>query len=486
MAKVEFPSLLCFLETAALRARQSDSSFGGGMTEHLANPEDETLDHDRIEAVLRAVEAGDSAAVNALLDPLHAADIADLLEQIGGADRRALLALWSHEIDGEILSEISESIREEVVDSLPRDVLAEAVRDLETDDVVDLLEDLEQPQQDLILEALEDADRVAVEQAMAYPEYSAGRLMQRETVVAPEHWTVGEAIDFLRKADHLPDQFYHVILVDPRMHPVGYATLGRILSSGRDARLGDIVEDSFRTIEATDEEADVAYIFNQYHLISCPVVDSGGRLVGVITIDDAMNVLDEEHEEDMLRLAGVGDEADVSDGAFATMKQRLPWLVVNLFTASLSAIVISQFQATLSTLVILAALMPIVASTGGIAGTQSLAVAVRALATRDLTRANAGRVVLRELGAGVLNGLGLAVILGIAGVLIFGDWHLGLVLGLAMIVNQIVAALGGVLVPLTLERMGLDPALASGTFVTTLTDVMGFFAFLGLASVVLI
>jgi magnesium transporter len=352
--------------------------------------------------------------------------------------------------------------------------------------VVDLLEDLEQPQQDRVLEALEDADRVAVEQAMGYPEYSAGRLMQRETVVAPEHWTVGEAIDFLRKADHLPDQFYHVILVDPRMQPVGYATLGRILSSGRDARLRDIVEDSFRTIEATDPEADVAYIFNQYHLISCPVVDAGGRLVGVITIDDAMNVLDEEHQEDMLRLAGVGDEADVSDGAFATMKQRLPWLVVNLFTASLSAIVISQFAATLSTLVILAALMPIVASTGGIAGTQSLAVAVRALATRDLTRANAGRVVRRELGAGVLNGLGLAVILGIAGVLIFGDWHLGLVLGLAMIVNQIVAALGGVLVPLTLERMGLDPALASGTFVTTLTDVMGFFAFLGLASVVLI
>jgi magnesium transporter len=456
------------------------------MTEHLANPEDETLDQDRIEAVLRAVEAGDSAAVNVLLDPLHAADIADLLEQIGGADRRALLALWSHEIDGEILSEISDAIREEVVDSLPRDVLAEAVRDLETDDVVDLLEDLEQPQQDRVLEALEDADRVAVEQAMGYPEYSAGRLMQRETVVAPEHWTVGEAIDFLRKADHLPDQFYHVILVDPRMQPVGYATLGRILSSGRDARLRDIVEDSFRTIEATDPEADVAYIFNQYHLISCPVVDAGGRLVGVITIDDAMNVLDEEHQEDMLRLAGVGDEADVSDGAFATMKQRLPWLVVNLFTASLSAIVISQFAATLSTLVILAALMPIVASTGGIAGTQSLAVAVRALATRDLTRANAGRVVRRELGAGVLNGLGLAVILGIAGVLIFGDWHLGLVLGLAMIVNQIVAALGGVLVPLTLERMGLDPALASGTFVTTLTDVMGFFAFLGLASVVLI
>lgn len=455
------------------------------MAENLAEAEDDALDQSRIDAVLAAVEAEDRAAIDALMEPLHAADIADLLEQIGAADRRALLELWSHEIDGDILTEISEAIREEVIDSLPPEVLAEAVRDLESDDVVDLLEDLEQPQQDMILDALEDADRVAVEQALAYPEQSAGRLMQRETVVAPEHWTVGEAIDFLRQAEHLPDQFYHVILVDPRMQPVGYATLGRILSSGREVRLRTIVEDSFRTIEATDDEADVAYIFNQYHLISCPVVDAGGRLVGVITIDDAMNVLDEEHEEDMLRLAGVGDEASVSDGAFATMKQRLPWLVVNLFTASLSAIVISQFQETLTTLVILAALMPIVASTGGIAGTQSLAVAVRALATRDLTQANARRVVLRELGAGLLNGLGLAVILGLAGVLIFGDWHLGMVLGLAMIVNQIVAALGGVLVPLTLERFGLDPALASGTFVTTLTDVMGFFAFLGLATVML-
>jgi magnesium transporter len=251
-------------------------------------------------------------------------------------------------------------------------------------------------------------------------------------------------------------------------------------------RLRDIIEESFRTVQATDEEADVAYIFNQYHLISCPVVDRGGRLVGVITIDDAMAVLDEEHEEDMLRLAGVGDESSLSDGAFATARQRLPWLVINLATASLSALVISGFEATIVQIVALAALMPIVASTGGIAGTQSLAVAVRALATRDLTQANARRVVLRELGAGLLNGVGLALILGLAGALIFGNRDIGLVLAGAMVVNQIVAALGGVLVPLTMDRMGLDPALASGTFVTTLTDVMGFFAFLGLATLVLI
>jgi magnesium transporter len=455
------------------------------MTEHLADPDDETLDQARIDAVLAAVEAKDRVALDGLLEPLHAADIADLLEQIGGADRRALLRLWSHEIDGDILSEISDSIREEVIDSLPRDVLVEAVRDLETDDVVDLLEDLEQAQQDVVLGALTDADRVAVEQAMGFPEGSAGRLMQRETVVAPDHWTVGEAIDFLRKSEHLPDQFYHVILVDPRMKPVGYATLGRILSSARDVRLSAIVEDSFRTIEAGDDEADVAYMFNQYHLISCPVVDAGGRLVGVITIDDAMNVLDEEHEEDMLRLAGVGDEAAITDGIWDTVKSRLPWLAISLVTANMAALVVAQFEAVIAKVVVLAALMPVVAAMGGNAATQSLTVAVRALATRDLTGANAFRVVRRELAVGLLNGTLFALVMGFAAWGLFGAPVLGAVIGLALIVTLIVAALAGVLVPLLLNRLGFDPALSSGTFVITMTDVIGFFAFLGLATVML-
>ncbi len=456
------------------------------MADFSTDRDEVEMDDARVEAILDAVETGDAPRLTALLDPHHAADVADLLEQISTADRNALLALWSVGFDGDVLSELDDAIREDVIDVLPAHVVVEAMRELESDDVVDILEDLEAPAQGKILQALALADRMAVEQSLALPEYSAGRLMQREVVVVPEDWLVGTTIDHLREADHLPDQFYHVILVDEMMRPQGYVTLGRLLSSRREVRLDEILEDSFRTVEVTDPEADVAYIFNQYHLISCPVVDDTGRLVGVITIDDAMNVLDEEHEEDMLRLAGVGDEASLSDGAFETMRQRLPWLVINLFTASLSALVITQFQGTISALVALAALMPIVASTGGIAGTQTLAVAVRALATRNLTRANARRVVLRELGAGVLNGLGLALILGFAAWGIFGDLKLGLVLGMAMIVNQIVAALGGVMVPLTLERMGLDPALASGTFVTTLTDVMGFFAFLGLASLVLI
>ncbi len=456
------------------------------MAEPLIPMDEDGLDFRRVTAIIDAVDARDAARIATLMEPLHAADIADLLEQISAQDRNALLGLWSEGIDGEVLSEIDEAIREDVIAALPRAVITEAMRELDSDDVVDILEDLDGPQQGLILDALEDADRVAVQQALSYPEGSAGRLMQREVVVAPADWTVGETIDFLRISATLPDQFYHVILIDPLMRPKGYVTLGRLLSSRREVHLRDILEDSFRTIEATEPEADVAYTFNQYHLISTPVVDASGRLVGVITIDDAMNVLDEEHEEDMLRLAGVGDDSSLSDGAFATARQRLPWLVVNLFTASLSALVITAFQGTIATLVALAALMPIVASTGGIAGTQSLAVAVRALATRSLTSANARRVVLRELGAGVLNGLGLAIILGVAGYVVFGDLRLGLVLGMAMIVNQVVAALGGVLVPLTMSRLGLDPALASGTFVTTLTDVMGFFAFLGLATLVLI
>ncbi len=444
------------------------------------------LDTKRVHLILDAIDASDTARLNDLLEPLHAADIADLLEQISSAERRDFLRLWSGEIDGEILSEIDESIREEVIEALSPQVLADAIRELDTDDVVDILEDLEEPQQAIILSALASVDRVAVEQAMSYPEASAGRLMQREVVVAPEHWTVGEAIDHLRGAEWLPDQFYHVILVDPRMKPSAFVTLGRMLSSRRDVKLRDIVEDSFRTVKATAEESDVAYIFNQYHLISCPVVDESDRLVGVITIDDAMNVLDEEHEEDMLRLAGVGDESSISDRVMETTRQRLPWLFINLLTAMLASAVIAQFEATIVKIVALAVLMPIVASMGGNAGTQSLTVAVRALATRDLTGSNVWRVIRRETIVGLVNGLFFASIMGVVSWLWFADPLLGLVIGMAMVVNLLVAGMTGILVPVLMDKAGVDPALASGTFVTTVTDVVGFFSFLGFAGIILL
>jgi magnesium transporter len=445
-----------------------------------------TLDPRRVEAILAAVSAADHDMVEALMDPLHAADIADLLEQIGPEDRQALLGLWSRGIDGEILTEIDESIREEVIDALPREVLTDAVRELDSDDVVDLIEDLGEPRQEMILDALAGPDRAAVERSLAYPEGSAGRLMQREIVAGPGHWTVGEAIDFLRAATDLPEQFYHLILVDPAHRPTGYVTLGKLLSSRRDTALRAITEDSFRTIGVMADEGDVAYAFNQYHLISAPVVDEHDRLVGVITIDDAMAVLDEEHEEDVLMLAGVGGDSAISDGVAETVRQRTPWLFVNLLTANLSAFVISRFAGTIEAVVALAALMPIVASMGGNAGTQSLTVAVRALATRDLTGANAARVIRREAAVGAVNGLIFALVMGGAGYLIFGSWPIALVLGAALVFNLLVAALAGILVPLALDRLDLDPALASGTFVTTMTDVFGFLAFLGLATLVLL
>ncbi|MBL4768718.1 MAG: magnesium transporter [Rhodobacteraceae bacterium] len=443
------------------------------------------LDRSTVAAILAAVDGNNRDQLVALMEPLHAADIADLLEQINVADRTRLIEIYGHEFDGEILTELEESVREDILDTLHPQVLADAVRELESDDVVDLIEDLDEPLQEAILNALKDSDRVAVEQAMSYPENAAGRLMQREVVMAPEHWTVGQAIDLLRNSEDLPEQFYHVVLVDPRLHPVANVTLGKLMGARRDVALMDLAEEVFQVIPAEQDEGDVAYAFNQYHLISAPVVDIDGRLVGVITIDDAMVVLDEEHEEDILRLAGVGESA-LSDGVLETSKRRLPWLAVNLLTAILASLVIMQFEDSIAKLVSLAILMPIVASMGGNAGTQSLTVAVRALATKNLTNANVWRVIRREVLVGLVNGVVFAVVMGGIGMWWFDSPLLGAVIAVALVINMITAGLAGTVIPVLLERMDVDPALASGTFVTTVTDVVGFLAFLGLASLVLI
>ena len=449
--------------------------------------EDEVYELSRrdVGAVLEAVEAGARDELISLMEPMHAADIADLLEQISSADRYALIELYGVEFDGEILSELDESIREDVISALRPEVLAEAVRELESDDVVDLLEDLEQPQQDAIFSALDDADAMVARQALSYPEDSAGRMMQREVVAAPEHWSVGDVIDFMRSSEDLPEQFYHVVLVDPRMHPVGNVTLGRIMGAPRKQPLSDLTEEVFQIIPVDQDEGDVAYAFNQYHLISAPVVDDEGRLVGVITIDDAMVVLDEEHEEDILRLAGVG-EGSLTDRVISTTKRRFPWLAVNLVTAVLASLVIAQFEGVISDFVALAVLMPIVASMGGNAGTQSLTVAVRAIATKDLTGSNVWRVIRREVLVGAVNGAIFALVMGVVCLLWFSSATLGLVIASAMVINLVVAGFAGTVIPVALEKAGVDPALASGAFVTTVTDVVGFFAFLGLAALVLV
>ncbi|PJI84990.1 magnesium transporter [Yoonia maricola] len=431
--------------------------------------------------VLDAVGRGDGTYLSDVLDPMHAADVAHLLEQIDARDRRALLVAWPGGLEGEILSELDEELREEVIEQLAPSELADAVRDLESDDVVDLVEYLDDAQQEAVLDALDASDRVVVEQALTYPEESAGRHMQSELVRAPEHWTVGEAIDYLRSDVVLPEQFYHIILVDPRLKATGYVTLGRILSHPRDTPLRDLTEDTFRTFHVAQDVEEVAQAINHYHMITAPVIDDDERIVGVITIDDAMAFLEEEAEEDILRLAGIS-EGSLSDRVIATTKRRFPWLAVNLVTAIFASLVISLFEETIAGLVALAVLMPIVASMGGNAGTQSLTVAVRALATRDLTTANVWRVIKREVLVGLINGLIFAVVMGVVGVVWFGSPMLGVVIAVAMVINMVVAGLAGTVIPVVLEKLGVDPALASGAFVTTVTDVVGFFAFLGLAA----
>jgi magnesium transporter len=453
-------------------------------TAEVGTPDD-ALTPELVQDVLDAVEAGDHDRLVALLEPLHEADVADLLEQISRPERKALVALWGKELDGWVLSELEEGVRDEVVAELPDDVLAAAVQELETDDVVYLAEDMDAPQQERILRALDEVDRAAVEASLKYGEDSAGRLMQREVVVAPEHWAVGDAIDFMRAEEWLPESFYDIVVVDPHMHPIGMVALGRLMGAARTSKLRELMDEDFRTLRVDQSQEDVAYVFNKYHLTSAPVVDADGRLVGVITIDDAMEALEEEAEEDIRRLAGVGDE-ELSDGVFEIALGRWPWLAVNLGAAILAATVIAQFTEAIRAFVALAVLMPIVASMGGNAGTQALTVTVRAIATRSLGSANVRRFVLREGLVGLCNGLAFAAAIGLIAGLFFQDVRLGGVIAAAMIGNLAVAGFAGALIPIGLEKLGVDPALASGTFVTTTTDVFGFFAFLGLATLLLV
>lgn len=459
------------------------------MADNLQEPQQNedvyALNAATVDAILAALEVGARDRLLEFLGHMHPADVADLLEQIEQPKRIRMIQMWGADIDPEVLSELEEGVRDDVLQTLTADQLGAAVQELDTDDMVYLVEDLEDAEKEELLDQLDDADRVAVEQSLTYPEYSAGRLMQREMVTAPAHWSVGDVIDFMRASDDLPEQFYDIIVVDPAMRPIGEVRLGRVMAHPRSVLLEHLMEKKLRTIPVDQSQEDVAYAFNQYHMIQAPVVNADGRLVGIITMDDAMDVLEDEAEEDMRLLAGVGDE-EISDTTWEIARQRFPWLLVNLITAILASVVISLFSATIEAVVALAVLMPIVASMGGNGATQTLTVAVRAIATRDLTGSNAMRVVRRELVAGTLNGIAFAAIIAVVGIVWFGSPMLGLVLAIAMIGNMAVAGLAGIIVPLTLDKVGADPALASGTFVTTVTDVVGFMLFLGLASVLLL
>jgi magnesium transporter len=435
--------------------------------------------------IAQALDDGNEDAVESLVEPLHYAEIANLLEQLRPEMRRRLVEHQRPDFDPEILPELDENVRNEVAEILGTNTLSAAISMLESDDALSLLETLEAGKRESVMEALPPSIRAALTEGLNFPEDSAGRLMQRGFVAVPAFWTVGETIDFLRDSIDLPNDFYDVFIVDPGHRPVGTVTLSRILRSKRPVRMNEIMQPEILSVPVTMDQEEVAYIFAQHDLVSAPVIDDGGCLIGVIMVDDVVDVIHEEAEEDFMRLGGVREDdlyADVLD----TGRSRFSWLFVNLGTALLASIVIGFFQATIEQIVMLAVLMPIAASMGGNAGTQTLTVVVRAIAMKEITGANAYRVLSKEVLVGIFNGLLFAVIIGAAAWFWTGSLPIGLVMAAAIIVTMIIAGLAGTAIPLGLSRTGVDPAVASGVFLTTITDVVAFCAFLGLASLFLI
>jgi magnesium transporter len=412
---------------------------------------------------------------------LHQSEIGDLLEALLPDQRRALVELMGEDFDFTALTEVDEAIRLDIVENLPNAQIAQAVQQLDSDDAVYILEDLDEADQDEILAQLPFTERIRLRRSLDYPEESAGRRMQTEFVAVPPFWTVGQTIDYMREDRNLPDRFSQIFVIDPTFRLVGAVDLDRILRTQRTVRIEDVMHETRHAIPATMDQEEAAQVFEQYDLLSAAVVDENERLVGVLTIDDVVDVIQEEAEEDLLRLGGVGDE-ELSDKVLATSRSRVPWLLINLVMAFLAASVISLFDATIEQIVALAILMPIVAGMGGNAGSQTMTVTVRALATRDIDIYNSGRIIRREMAVGLINGAIFATLIGAVAGFWFQSAEIGAIIAAAMVVNMFTAALAGILVPLLLDRVGADPAVASAVFVTTITDVVGFFAFLGLAS----
>ena len=435
-----------------------------------------------VEHVAQAIAAGDSAALRELVGDLHEADVGDLIEALDPDLRPRLIKLMGHDFDFSALTEVDDTVREEILEELPAETVAEGVRELDSDDAVAILEDLPKDEQTEILDQLPASERVALTRSLLYPENSAGRRMQTEFIAVPPIWTVGQTIDYLRETPDLPDRFWELYVVGDDLKLQGAVALDRLLRTKRPVPIAELIDEDLRPVRVTDDQEDVARLFERYDLVSAPVVDENDRLVGVITFDDIVDVIEEEAEEDIRALGGVGREEELSDSVWRIAKGRFPWLFANLLTALLASWVISNFENALAKMVALAVLMPIVASMGGNAGTQTMTVAVRALATRELSSINVWRVIRRELLVGVINGLGFALIMGMIASAWFHVPDLGLVIALAMVTVLAAAALGGILIPLILIRLGADPAVSSGPFVTTVTDVVGFFSFLGIAS----
>ncbi len=443
--------------------------------------EDDRLKPEFVRAVLEAVEAGDDEAARTLVEPLHPADIADLFELTRQEDRAGLARAVSDLLDGDVFAEMNDYVREDLIDALEPHQVADLASELDTDDAVAIIEDMDADDQREVLRAMEPDDRAAIEEALSYPEESAGRLMQRELIAVPEHWTVGDAIDYLRGHEELTTDFWEVFVVDPAHKPVGTVALSWILRTPRGIAIGDVMQREQTLIPVDMDQEEVALRFQKYALISAAVTDATGRLVGMITVDDIVHIISEEAGEDILRLSGAGD-GDINQPIGLTVKTRMIWLIVNLGTAMVASSIVGLFQATIAAFALLAVLMPIVSGMGGNAGTQTLAVVIRALATNQLTSSNTRWMILRELRIATANGAMLGALIGVGTYLVFGRTDLSIVIAVAMIINNVSAGLGGVLVPITLDKFNVDPAVSSAVFVTTLTDTMGFFSFLGLAT----
>jgi len=456
-----------------------------GLDEQHGHPEPDAISvADLVRDVALALHDGDTQKAAGLVINLHPRDLADVIELLSPEHRVALIQALGPAFNYEVLSEIDESVRDQLSEALPNDLLAKAVTELDTDDAAYLIENLEEEDREEILAQLPKGERAALERQLEYPEDSAGRLMQSDFVAVAPYWTVGQVIEHARETDDLPETFSEIFVVDPAFRVIGSVDLSRLLRTKRGVAISEIMETDLDTVLATADQEEVAREFERYDLMSAPVVDENGKLVGVITVDDVVEVIQEEADEDMLALGGVGDES-IGGTVVQTAQSRVPWLIVNLGTAVLASFVIKMFDATIEQMVALAVLMPVVASIGGNAGTQTMTVTVRALATNKLGAANAPRIISRETLVGLVNGLILSGIMAGIVFLWFGSGKLGAVIGAAMIVNLLAAALAGILIPLALDRLKLDPAPASGVFVSMITDCVGFFAFLGLASLIL-
>ena len=438
-----------------------------------------------VEEISNYLENYQNSKIDNFLNNTHNADIADVIQNLDPVLRLSLINIIGNKFDPEILTYLNDSLREEIVDILDIKQLANNAKELDIDDAVDLVEDLEKEDQDTFLENLEEKERTLIEEGLNYPEDSAGRLMQRQFVALDQFWNVGQAIDFLRNnKKNLPEDFYDIYLINPNKQVFGVVPLGRLMGSKRDVSLNKIKNKELRLIEVNMDQEEVAYLFSKYGLVSAPVIDNN-KIIGSITVDDVVEVIEEEREEDILKLGGVG-HTDIYNSVIDTTKSRLSWLIVNLMTAIVASIVIGLFEAAIEKVVALAILMPIVASMGANAGTQTLTVAVRALAVKELTPSNALKIITKETFIGGINGIIFAIIISLLSIYWFQDFMLGLIIGSAMVLNLIIAGFAGTIIPLALDKMKIDPALASAVILSTITDVFGFLSFLGLATLFLI